>query len=133
MIYELINPGDVYTFEAVDDAVATTLCPLVSAMVAWERVDEDDDRVSGPPPAALMGQKESDRVAEECKAVIADRRPELIEALRSLEIDRERRLRLGFTDIEAWHEEHRTSSVDLRYNALVAAGQLEAIGAATAT
>lgn len=118
--YRIVNPHDDYSMLAPDDDVATTAVLLLGHMYGWAR----EDGTSALPGLAPADSPEGAKVLALAKAVVEMRGPEVADALRTVEIQRRRRLRLG-VGAGAWHDEMRTSAADLRRSALHMATQLD--------
>ena len=119
--YKFVNPGDAYTFEAPDDAIADAVCALVSPMTGWSRDGAKGGMIGLP-------GRPADAVEASAKAIgctVRDRPADVCAALRTLEIDAARRKRLD-VDPDKWHDEMRTSANDFRAAALSIADQIEA-------
>lgn len=120
--YALINPSDDYEFEAPDDEIAEAMVVLLSGMAGWRSLD-DEERQGGF--ADLAHRDDGEQYADRIKTLLADRAAEVAAALRSLEIQPERRKRMG-VDPAVWHDEMRTSLSDYRAEALRLADAIEA-------
>ena len=92
--YDLINPSDPYTFEAPDDAIATTAVLVLNDAYGWACGGRSDGPFLFVDPGADDG-KALLATAEGC---LADRRGEVAAALASMTIEGERS---SITDIGA--------------------------------
>lgn len=117
--YTFINPHDDYSFEAPDDDIATTAVVLLPGLYGWEK-----DGHSLIPNLHPADEEIGAAIVELAKKVISDRLPELVAALRSLEIMGTKRRALG-VDPDAWHDQFRTSDSDPRHRARLIAARLE--------
>ena len=92
--YTLINPSDPYTFDAPDDAVATTAVLVLNDAYGWEC----EGRSGGPYLFTDPDTDDGKVLLATAKGCLADRRPEVGAALASMTIGGERS---SITDIGA--------------------------------
>lgn len=120
-VYELVNPSDPYTFDAPDDDLATAVVLFISDMCGWKC----GDRQGGPYVLVTPDSSAGRQLLEKVKRIAAERRPELIAALRSVELRKEERLAAGVDDVERWHNDRRSSLTDHRARARQLADSFE--------
>lgn len=117
--YTLTNPHDAYEFDAADDSVADAVCLLLGGgWYSWSTADGTGALV------ALLDENDQTAAALAVKDTCHEHRREVVEALRSVEIDPDGRREAG-ADPDAWHEEHRSSFTDPRENAIATAAAME--------
>lgn len=123
--YSLVNPHDLYEFDAPSDEVADVVCLLLGG--GWFSWSTETDRDHGF--GVLVASLDEDRQADEvrlCRETAAARQGDIAAALRSLEIDPDGR-KASHADIDDWHRAHLTGP-DLRANAQATAIEVDAPG-----